>query len=57
MPLHLGWHRAIQIFCRDYPRNTRETTRSGFDRGGGGCRGISSYLILWRGTYLAGSHP
>jgi hypothetical protein len=36
MPLCVGWHRAIQIFCADYPGKTRETTRSEFDPGGGG---------------------
>jgi hypothetical protein len=35
MPLCVGWHRAIQIFCADYPGKTRETTRSEFDPGGG----------------------
>jgi hypothetical protein len=36
MPLCVGWHRAIQIFCAGYPGKTLETTRSEFDPGGGG---------------------
>jgi hypothetical protein len=47
MSLHMGWHRAVQIFCGDYPGKTRETTQFGFDRGQGG---ISPCLILWRGA-------
>jgi hypothetical protein len=32
---YVGWHLAAQVFCADDPGTTRETTWSGFDRGGG----------------------
>jgi hypothetical protein len=32
---YMGWHLAIWVFYADYPGKKRETTWSGFDRGGG----------------------
>jgi hypothetical protein len=46
MPLRVGCHRAVQIFYTDYSRNTLETTRFGFDKGGG----HYPCSILWRDT-------
>jgi hypothetical protein len=43
MPLRVGCHRAVQIFYTDYSRNTLETTRFGFDKGGGGITPVRSY--------------
>jgi hypothetical protein len=53
-PLQVSWNLAIRIFCVGYLRKMHGTTRSRFDREGGG---ISLCLILWRGTCPVGSHP
>jgi hypothetical protein len=33
MPLRVGWHQAVRVFCVDYPGKMCEITWSGFDRG------------------------
>jgi hypothetical protein len=56
MPLWLGWHLAVWIFCVDYLGKTHETTPSGFDRGGGG-EALAPVLSYGEAWALAGSHP
>jgi hypothetical protein len=49
MSLHVGWHLVIRVFSKGITRESH-LKPTGQDLPGGGGGGISSCLVLWRGT-------